>query len=303
MKNRLAPWLAALAGSFLILLSNGCQDRQESHGSRSVISLVDDLGHSVSLSAPARRVISLAPSITETLYAIGADSTIAGVTNFCNYPPAALSKTRVGGIIDPNVELIVNLHPDLILMSVEGNRKEDYERFQRLHIPVFVTNPRSIEGVLKSIRDLGLLTGHEHQADSLVARLSAKRAKVDSVTSLSSKPHVLMLVSLHPLVSVTERTFIGRILQEAGGSNIASDALGAYPLLSREEIVARNPEVIICTTDAAKSVEEITNAYPEWKDVQAVRTHHVYLVDADILTRPGPRIIDALDTLAYLLHQ
>jgi len=283
------------------LLLQGCRTERKST-TPIVLTVTDDLGRRVSLSAPAANIISLAPSVTETLFAVGAGSEIAGVTNFCNYPPAALTKPRVGGIIDPNIEVIACLQPDLIIMSVEGNRKEDFKRFEALHVPVFVTNPRSIDGIFKSIRDLGTLTGRGHTADSLVAGLLKQRAHIDSLVRHAGRPTALILISIHPLMAVTDRTFLGQLAREAGLDNIAADLPGNYPIISREEILRRGPEIIIGMTDTAPTLQALASAFPEWKGLRAVRSKSVYRIDPDLLTRPSARVIVALDTLAHIVR-
>lgn len=266
------------------------------------VTVVDDLHRAVVLRAPAVRIVSLAPSITETLFALGAGESVVGVTDYCNYPEAAKGKQRVGGMVNPNLETIVSLKPNLILVSMEGNLSEDFASLQSVGVPLFVTNPRSLDGIFKSITDIGLLTGTQAQAASLVAFMSAVR---DSIVAGASGPRtsVLLVVSSHPLMVVGGGTFLSELLELAGGRNLAGNAAGSYPVYSRESVVVGNPEVIITLSGTGMKADNLREMYPEWHRIDAVVNRRVFSVDADMLARPGPRAVEGLKLLFHLLHQ
>jgi iron complex transport system substrate-binding protein len=265
------------------------------------ITVVDDLGRMVSLAGPAQHIVSLAPSITETLFAIDAGSQIAGVTDYCNYPAGAKTKPRVGGLVNPSVETIVSLKPDLILLSMEGNVREDFTKLQEVGVPVFVTNPRTLQGIRKSIGDLGTLTGRTREAAALARSMQGRE---DSVVALvTTTKTVLHLVSLQPLIAVGGRTFLNELIERAGGINIAADAASTYPTLSREAVVERDPDIIIIMSDILAAGTDLTTYFPEWATLRALRTKHIFTINADIVSRPGPRAVDGLEHLHRIIQE
>lgn len=266
------------------------------------VAIVDDLGRSVSLPGPAHRVVSLAPSITESLFAIGAGGCLAGVTTYCDYPPAVSSVPRVGGMTNPSIEKIVSLRPDLVVVSMEGNTREDFTTMTALGVPVFVTNPRTLSGISRSLEQLGELTGHRAEAGRLVDSMSVRIARVRAGASGQSL-RALLLVSLQPLIAAGGKTFLHELLEASGALNIAATAPGTYPAYSREAVLAENPDAIILTADLTADVAELIALFPEWANLAAVRNGRVYRINADIVSRPGPRAVDALEILSSLLHQ
>jgi iron complex transport system substrate-binding protein len=265
------------------------------------VTVTDDLHRAVSLPAPARRIVSLAPSITESLFAIGAGSQVAGVTDYCNYPPEAKQRPHVGGMITPSIETIAALRPDLVLVSMEGNLKEDFSGLTALGVPVAVTNPRSLEGIYASLTMLGTLTGHADSAARLVAALRTRENAINRPAK--SQPRVLLLVSLQPLIAAGERTFITELLTRAGSRNVAAGLKLTYPTMSREAVVSDDPDVIFVMSDVLSTPEELVRMYPEWKRLSAVRNGRVHRIDADIVSRPGPRAVDGLQILSTLIHR
>ncbi len=265
------------------------------------ITVVDDLGRTVTLPAPAHRIVSLAPSITETLFAIGAANQIVGVTDYCNYPPEARMKQHVGGMINPNIEAIVGLHPDLIILSMEGNVRDDFTRLTGFGIPVFVSNPRTFAGIRRSIDQIGELTGHTAEAARLAGR---QAARVDSIAALvhGAPIRTLCFVSLEPIMVVGHNTFVNELLERAGAGNLAAGAAGTYPAYSREAVLSGNPEVIIVLSDVLADARHLTDLFPEWRNLPAVQHHRVYVVNSDLVSRPGPRAVDGLNLLFHILH-
>jgi len=271
-------------------------------GLRAQISVVDDIQRTVRLARPAVRIVSLAPSITECLFALGAGDQVKGVTDFCNYPPEARLKPHIGGMINPSIEAVVGLEPDLVVLSMEGNVRDDFRRLTSFGTPVFVSNPRTLQGIYSSLRALGTLTGRGDSARHLVARLESREQAVRSAARGTVPVRVLLLVSLQPLMCAGGNTFIDELLRAAGGTNLAARARGTYPSYSRENVIADDPEVIIVTSDILSESAALGELYPEWRTVDAVRNARVFSLDADLVSRPGPRALDALETLFHLLH-
>lgn len=266
-------------------------------------SFTDDLGHRVTLRQAPRRIVSLAPSLTETLFLIGADSSVVGVTDYCDYPDAAKGKSKLGGMLNPNIERVLALQPDLVLMSGSGNMRSDFEKLTSTGTAVYVSHPQTVAGVLKSIVDIGELIGRRPRADSVVAQLVVRYDKLVRQANTRKKETVLMILSLNPLVAIGPRTFLSELVTSANGQNIVRDSSTAYPVISREEILRRQPDVIIATNDIVRSIDDILSPYPEWKSLSAIRNKRVAIVDASIVSRPGPRIIDGLETIIHAIHR
>jgi iron complex transport system substrate-binding protein len=263
--------------------------------------LADDLQRPVRLPAPAQRIVSLAPSITESLFAIGAGNLICGVTDFCTYPEAARKKPHVGGMTTPSIEAIVRLQSDLILVSMEGNTRQDFDRLTGTGTPVFVTNPRSLQGIRRSIGQLGFLTGHRQEADLLLASMKAREDSIDA-RSGGRRVRVFLFLSLQPLLAAGSNTFINDLLQHAGADNLAARAPGTYPAISREAVLAQHPDAIIVTSDIATVADSLTDQFPEWRQLDALHTGRIYRIDPDLISRPGPRAVDGLELLFHFLH-
>jgi len=265
------------------------------------ISMQDDLGRVVALSSPAQRVVSLAPSITETLFAISAGDQVCGVTDQCTFPDAARRKPRVGGMANPSIEAIVGLHPDLIVMSMEGNTRADFDKLTSLGVTIFVTNPRTFRGIQRSIGQLGALTGHSDAAARIDSELQVREESVERIRT-APPVRALLLVSIDPVIAAGKNTFINDLLERAGGANIAATVSGNYPALSREAILASDPAVIIITADLSPDQSTLLARFPEWSQLAAVRGGRVYRIDPDLISRPGPRAIEGLEHLSQFFH-
>lgn len=297
-----SPLRGGITPIFLLLLTiTGCLQKEETAQS-SATSATDDLGNVVSLPAFPQRIVSLAPSTTEILFALHLDSAVAGVTDFCDYPDAARRATRVGGMTNPNYERIVGLNPDLVVLTVSGNARSDYDKLISLGYHVFVSNPVTLEGIYKSIGDMGRLSGHIDEADSLTKALRSHQEMIVNQAAREPEKSVLLLLSLQPLIAAGPNTFIDELIRLANGRNAAADTPTAYPLLSREEILKLQPDVVIVTSDVARSVKDVSAAYPEWKSLRAIQGNRVAIVDANLVTRPGPRVTLGLQALALAIH-
>ena len=284
----------------LTAIAFGCGGNQNDPLPRSGV-LTDDLGVDVRISPTPQRIVSLAPSITETLFALGLDSAVVGVTDYCDYPPAALNKVRVGGLSNPGFEQIASLNPDLILLSVAGNSQADYNKLSSLGFRLFVSNPSTIGSLFTSIKKIGELTGTGPRADSLLAILRKTQDSLTLTARLRPKKSVLMLVSIRPLIAVGKGTFLHELIEMANARNVAVDAAVSYPIMSREHILTLQPHAIIVMSDVARSPEDIVNAYNEWRTLRAVQSNSVMILDASLLSRPGPRIMKGLELLVSAL--
>jgi iron complex transport system substrate-binding protein len=263
------------------------------------IEVVDDLNRKIQFQNPPQRIVSLAPSITETLFSLGLGDRVVGVTRYCNYPPEAKKKQVIGGVVDPNYELIVSLNPDLIIMTVEGNTKESFERLTGLGFKIFVTNPRNFDGIFKTMLDIGKICAVEERAKFLVDSL---KAELERIEKPKNKPKIFVLLSLNPLMTAGKNTFINEIIERAGGVNIGGRSNQNYPIFNREEILRENPDILILT-DTTLDKDELLKNFPEWKHLKAVRENRIFKIDPDILLRPSPRVVLATKIISQLIKK
>ena len=262
----------------------------------------DMRGRRVVRSGPPARIVSLAPSMTEIAYALGAGTQLVGVTDFCDYPQDAKKKPRVGGIYTPNFEVILTLKPDLVLATSEGNRAEDVQALEDFHVPVFVVRPVDFASVLESIVRVGAVLGREEAARHLVAEMGSRADAIARAVGGAPRPRVLYVVWGNPLIVPGRDTLITDLIRRAGADSITGDEPTAYPRLSMEAVVVRAPDWIIIGQHAEMSVE---SRLREWRGLTllpAVRQGRVRAVEGDLVHRPGPRVVDGLAAIARIVH-
>jgi iron complex transport system substrate-binding protein len=267
----------------------------------------DDLGRVVPLPGAPSRIVSLAPSATEILFAVGAGEQVVGVTKFCNYLAEATSRTPIGGFSASSIsiETIISLQPDLVIAG-SASQRPVVEALEQQDIPVIAFAPASFEDVYRTIATLGSVTGHPEQAAQVVTemreRVDAVVAKVQTVPE-EQRPTVFWEVFDEPLTTTGPNTFIGQLITLAGASNIFADVAEDYPQISVEEVVVRNPAVILGpNAHSDKLSAAILAQRPGWAQIDAVASQRVYLFDGDIVSRPGPRLADALEIIAAQLY-
>ena len=268
-----------------------------------LVSRTDHEGRTVKVPAEPSRVVSLAPSITEIVFALDRSEVLAGATRFSNYPDAAARLPRVGSYVQLDIEKIVALEPDLCIAIKDGNPVRTVRRLERLGIPVFAIHPMEIDAVLRSIRDIGELLGADREAAGLISSMQARMAAVDEkVAGVSDKPSVFFQIGVSPIVSAGEGTFIDELIARAGGVNAAGNHAG-YPRFTREEILMMAPDVMVLTSMARQKVfDDVLREWRQWDNLPAVREGRIHMVDSDLYDRPSPRLIDGLEELASLLH-
>jgi ABC-type Fe3+-hydroxamate transport system substrate-binding protein len=260
--------------------------------------------------APAERIVSTAPSLTETLFALGAGDQVVGVTTFCIYPEEARSRTKVGGFADANVEQIVALRPDLVVM-VEG-RRVLAERLAPFGIPTLVLDPSHLSGIFDAIRALAEASGRAEPGERLVAKIEADLAAVQRSVEGRARPRALLLVgrspgSLSGLYAVGPASFLGELLERAGGENVLADSAAAYPKVSLEQVLARDPDVIVELIgmergDREAFERETRELWSSHPNLTAVRRDAVRVLADDRLLQPGPRVAETIRRLAAVLH-
>lgn len=288
--------------SFFLLLFTliGCSSDRSKYV-EPFLKVKDDLGREVLIKEKPSRIISLAPNITEILFALDNGKTLSAVTDYCDYPPSVSTKPSIGGMIAPNFEKISEIKPDLILMTVEGNNQTDFNKLLSLGYTVYVLKPKNVEGIFKSILDLGRIISAEGSANKLIIEMRKKQDLIMNESNARTKVKVFVVISLQPLISAGKETFINELVTSAGGINIAAESPLQYPIINREEVLKQNPDVIIVMSDVVKSIEDVVTHFPEWKKTEAFKKHKIKIVDADILSRPGPRIIEGLKMIASVI--
>ena len=264
---------------------------------------MDALGRPVVLDRPPARIVSLAPSITEILYYLGLGDRVVGVTTFSNYPPQAALKPKVGSYAHLNVERILELSPDLVIGTKDGNDPNVVGLLEQAGIQVYIVNPRHVQDVAQTLRSIGSVCGISKRGTELAQLLSRRVRRVQQLVAGLPKPVVFLQINLKPIISVGRDAIHNDVIRLAGGINMMQDAPNTYPTVSLEEVLARKPDVIIISCmERGGRFEKAKEAWMQWNSIPAVRHHRVYLVDSDILDRPAPRIIKGLETVAELLH-
>ncbi len=282
----------ALIAACFIPRSNGLAARE----------VTDQTGRHVNIPDHPERLVSLAPSITEVVYALGLADRLVGDTDYCDYPPEAKQKPHVGALLNPSLEKIVSLRPALVLGTPEANRIEVADQLDRLGIPLYGVTAHSVDGTLDSIQDLGRTLGAETTANRVVAELRARIERVEQAVRGKRRPRVLFVVWYQPLVTAGPGSFITDVIRRAGGVSVAEDLRGDWPRMSLEDAVVRNPEVILFprTQSLSPGLEEFQRL-PGWRELDAVRHRRLYLI-SDAINRQTPRLIDALEEVARVLH-
>jgi iron complex transport system substrate-binding protein len=264
----------------------------------------DEAGRTVEIPQPVKRIISLAPSVTETIYALGAQDRLVADTDACDYPPAAQKLPKVGGPFTPNLEVIVSLKPDLVVVAANsGNRKETADALDLLHVPTYATNAKTVDEVLTSIVRLGDVLGAGEQgrtlSESLRTRLQDLHRKLENV----APTRIFFVVWHEPLMSIGQDTYIADAMRRAGAESVIPTREG-WPRVSWEEVVRAQPEYLVF---GSAHPEEITTMMagmrnlPGWRDLKAVEEHKIVII-SDAVNSPAPRIVDAIEELARRLH-
>jgi iron complex transport system substrate-binding protein len=244
-------------------------------------------------------VVSLAPSMTEALFAIGAGSSVVGVSRYCDYPEAATHLPRVGGFLDPSLEAILALSPDLVVGARSPSNRGVVETIEAHHIAVYFPHDESLQGVRDMLRELGERTDHAAQANALVASMNNHLLAIDSALAARTKPRVLLVFNQNPMSVAGPGTFPDEMLRHAGGINAVSDGNG-YPTLSIERVMALAPDVIVEAWMGAG--ERTASDWGRYTTIPAVAHGRVIAVEDERLLRPGPRLVEGVGVLARLLH-
>lgn len=263
----------------------------------------DALGREVDLNHPPRRIVSLAPSLTEILFSLGLGDRVVGVTRFSSYPAEAAQKPKVGTYINLNLEKIISLRPDLVIGTVDGNEKGTVEMIEEAGISVFLVEPRNVKQVVESVATLGRLCGVAEKGQALSRGLQERVERVFQKTAPREKPLVFLQINLRPIMTVSKSTYHHDLLRLAGGINMTRNEPLNYPRISLEEVLRRKPEVILISSmERTGRFEAARREWMKWPSIPAVRNNRIYLIDSDLIDRPSPRIVSGLEAMARAIH-
>lgn len=264
------------------------------------VSVTDDAGHEVRLAAPARRVFSVIPSMTESVALIDAGVLVAR-TRF-DRTAEVLHLPSMGGTLNPNVEAVAQLQPDLVISWLDAGQRSIADRMEALGIPVYRAEVQTVADIRSHLERLGVLLGQEKRARGLITALDRCLAEVEAAVAGRAPVDVYYSVWHDPPQTTGPGTFIDEVIRIAGGRNVFRDAPISWPQASLEEIVRRDPDAIIIARHEGGSVDAPWLRGPGWRELSAVRTGRYVVMDGDLVNRPGPRVVEAARRMARFLH-
>jgi len=300
--------LVAASGIMAPLLLSGATTQQTMPSDRTIrdsspIEVKDETGRAVRIPRPVRRIVSLAPSVTEALFALGLGDRVVGDTDFCDYPPEARQKPHVGGPVNPNIEAIAALHPDLVVATRSINRPASVRSLEQLGIAVYATDPRTVEQVLTSTQRLGELLDAGDAGRSLAANLGRRLSVLDQRLAGLPPKNVLMVVWLDPLISVGHDTFLEDALRRAGAHSVI-DSRQSWPNVNLEQVIRLQPDYLVFSSDDPRQVQRQLaelQQRPGWRRLEAVRNRR-FIVVSEAISHPSPRLVDGIEQLARALY-
>lgn len=269
------------------------------------ITVSDDTGRSLTIDKKPEKIVSLAPSNTEILYALGLGGKVVGNTEYCDYPEEAKDVEKVGGFSDPNIEKIVSLEPDLVLGTTM--HEKHVADMEKLGLKVVLINATNIDGVMKDVELVGQITGQTQEAETVVSDMQEKVSGVQTALkdlADDKKVKVFYLMWDDPITTVGSNTLISDVLITAGGVNVAADAEQDYPNYSLEVLVTKNPDAIVYTKMGSGTGlnPDTIKSKSGWEAISAVKNDRIYSIDDNLMSRPGPRIVDGLIETAKVLY-
>ena len=271
-----------------------------SAASNGAVTVTDDSGTQVTLAKPAERIVSMAPANTEIAYAVGAGSKMVAGTSYDDYPAAAKALPKIGDFANPNVEKIASFRPDLVL-AAGGIQDKLRTQLESLGMKVYVVDPKTYDGTVQTILNIGKLTGEQAAAQKVAGTMNAAEQQVKA--AVAGKPRVSTFLEIYskPLMTAGSGTFIDDMISIAGGDNIGAQAGSGFPNFSTEVLVKDDPQVYVADSGSMSKPGQI-NSRPGFGVLTAVKDHHVYVIQDDTIARPGPRLAEGLKALASYIH-
>ena len=263
--------------------------------------ITDDAGRRVSIPAKVDRVVSLAPNLTEIVFAVGAGNRLVGRTSYCDFPPEAKAVPEVGDTLHPSLERIIALKPQVVLVSTASQLEVFTQQLNGQNIAVFVTDPHDLEGVFRSIEQIGEIVGEKDKANQLVQKLQERTNAVVQAVKYKPLVKVFYQASGEPLYTAGNDSYVTDLVRRAGGASVTADVPGAWPKFSNESALAARPEAIILPSGGSMGAAN-SNVAEALRQSPAVLQGRVYKINDDHLARPGPRLVDGLEEMARALH-
>ncbi len=293
--------LAVMFGLATLLFASlaGCGSTGGS-SSAGKITLTDDAGNTLMLDKAANRIVSLAPGNTEIVYAVGAEGKLVGVTTFCDYPPAAKKKPKIGDFSTPNVEKIASVNPQVVLVT-GGIQKGMVESLNKLGIKVFVIDPKSFEALFKDMEAVGEMAGIKDVAAKKVEAMRKQVSQIEAKAKGLRKTDVFFEIYKQPLMTAGTGTMIDLMIRAAGGTNLGATAGPQFPEFSEEQLLKDNPDVYVAVKGSQSDPADISQR-PGYSALKAVKDGRVYVVEDNPFVRSGPRMVRGLQQLAQILH-
>lgn len=262
--------------------------------------LTDEMGRKIVVPDHPHRVICLMPSVTDTVFALGAGDDVVGISDYTEYPAAALTKPSVGDLIKPSLETILSLHPDLVIGVQPDGPMEITGQLERVGIPIFLVSPHGIAGIFHSVETIGQALNRTQQADALIRGLQKRTDAVKARTRSLPRPRVFMPVWYDPITTIGKNAFITEIIDAAGGHSITDDLSTEWPEISLEVVLSRAPDALLLVR-GGKTTMQVLQSRPGWGSMAAIQARRAYYVD-DRINFPSPVAIDALEDLAKQFH-
>lgn len=262
--------------------------------------VTDESGRKVTVPDHPHRIVCLVPSVTDAVFALGSGDDVVAVSDYTIQPPAALKKPSIGGLVKPSIETILSYHPDLVIGTQIPGSAEVAAQLESVGVPVYLVDPRGLNGILDSVTHLGEALNRAPQAAALHASLSQRIDAVKMRTAGKPSPRVLMPVWYDPIITIGKHAFISEIIEAAGAKSVTEDLLPDWPQMSLETVIARAPDALLLIRDGKVTLDALRNR-PGWNTLRAVQTGRVYYVGGGIQD-PSPVAIDALEELAREIH-
>lgn len=262
--------------------------------------LTDEMGRKVVVPDHPHRVICLMPTVTDTVFALGAGDDVVGISDYTKYPAAALTKPSVGDLIKPSIETILSLHPDLVIGTQPKGPMEVTDQLERAGIPIFLVSPHGIAGIFHSVETIGMALNRTPQADALIHSLQLRVDAVRARTKAQPAPRVFMPIWYDPITTIGKNAFITEIIEAAGGRSVTDDLSTEWPQISMEVALERAPDALLLVR-GGKTTLKVLEDRPGWSSMAAVKEHRAYYVDGRI-NFASPIAIDALEDLAKQFH-
>jgi iron complex transport system substrate-binding protein len=281
---------------------SGCRavDRQTQTASAVTVEFTDGIGRKVHIPTRPGRIISLAPSITETLFIVGAGDQLIGVTRQCDWPAEVARKEKIGDLMNPNYEVIIGARPDLVIASTAGNDRGAVLKLAALGLPVYVTAPRTVEAIFETVRQIATITGHAAEGERVAADMRRRLDDVARRLESSPRTKAFFVTWFDPLLAPGRNTFETGVLRLAWVDSISANVDEFYPRFSLEQVLAEDPDAILTVRHSGKAMPDLRTV-PGWQRLRAVRKGRVYLLD-EVFQHPSPRFVDGVEQLARLLY-